>query len=340
MARDGIAGYWQHSTRTPPHLADSDAYARFSAPWVRAITMENEIVGPLVFKERNDCDDANTPAVSIYHTAKTIPDAAPALGDVADLETQTQLLADLIAPTPAILAQQLDLVANYIPQRSERLGEAVGQIGFPTPFFETVLPLHPASRKFTRELVSIAQSSASEVVIRVKKALRCRRPNEFSPQLQPIVPTPGHGTLPSGHSTEAFVVARMLDHLMNDTGYDGGASDWATMLLRQAHRIAVNRTVAGVHFPVDSLAGAALGLMLGDYIVSLAKQDAGEIGAFKFVGSEMGSRDFLFGSYFAGTALQLQDGISELPQNVGLAHGVEDAPTLAWLWTKAMEEWA
>ncbi len=45
------------------------------------------------------------------------------------------------------------------------------------------------------------------------------------------------------------------------------AYDWemyAVQLLRQAARVAVNRQVAGVHFPVDSAAGALLGLTLGD----------------------------------------------------------------------------
>jgi hypothetical protein len=41
-----------------------------------------------------------------------------------------------------------------------------------------------------------------------------------------------------------------------------------TQHYRLAARIAINRTVAGLHYPIDSAAGAVLGTTLGDYLVA------------------------------------------------------------------------
>ncbi|MDN3722197.1 hypothetical protein QW131_30825 [Roseibium salinum] len=40
------------------------------------------------------------------------------------------------------------------------------------------------------------------------------------------------------------------------------------LVRKQAERVAVSRTVAGVHYPVDSWAGALLGQMIGEIILN------------------------------------------------------------------------
>ena len=49
------------------------------------------------------------------------------------------------------------------------------------------------------------------------------------------------------------------------------AANWdryATLFSMVAARVGVNRTVAGVHYPVDTAAGATLGVALGQYMLS------------------------------------------------------------------------
>ena len=124
--------------------------------------------------------------------------------------------------------------------------------------------LHPSRTPRTLELLGMAIQFAVNVEMRFKHELACWRPIEYSPHVQPMITTPGHGSLPSGHATQAYIVAHVLQTLL------GLEPDHPTsvQLLRQAARIATNRVIAGVHFPIDSIAGRLLGTTLGEYFVA------------------------------------------------------------------------
>ena len=66
--------------------------------------------------------------------------------------------------------------------------------------------------------------------------------------------------------------AHLLAVLSNDKGKIAKVFGRTSLCGRQA-RIAVNRTVAGVHFPIDSVAGALLGLTLAEYLVNLCQEN-------------------------------------------------------------------
>ena len=89
----------------------------------------------------------------------------------------------------------------------------------------------------------------------------------MSAQVQPLITTPGHGCLPSGHCTQSYVMAHVLARLLGVRA-PGTGGDREVQLQRLAARIAINRVVAGVHFPVDNLAGRLLGRCLGEYAVT------------------------------------------------------------------------
>lgn len=105
------------------------------------------------------------------------------------------------------------------------------------------------------------------------------RPVDLSPQIQPMILTPGHSAYPSGHATEAFAFATIFAALrLAGEGTANSAlietllgkltpvvetasdTDPVILLYRLAARIADNRTIAGVHYPVDSAHGGVLGL--------------------------------------------------------------------------------
>jgi hypothetical protein len=113
------------------------------------------------------------------------------------------------------------------------------------------------------------------VEMRFKHALGCRRPVEYSPQIQPIITTPLHGTYPMGHAVQAYLCAGLLQWL---GGWDDNHPR-TVQLQRLAARISINRVIAGVHFPVDASAGQAMAQTLLGYF--LARCQAAKAPALK-----------------------------------------------------------
>jgi membrane-associated phospholipid phosphatase len=257
--------------------------------------------------------------------------------NLAGSKLQRQPLVKLQAPTKDQFGKQLALVAAYADLRGDRAAEILAQAGFPMPFWASVIGLHEHRHKKTLQLLDIALMLAIHVEMRFKHIFASPRPVEFSPQIQPLIPTPGHGSWPSGHATEAFLVATVLEALLNAAtpkGKPPNGSASQEQLQRLAARIAVNRTVAGLHFPVDSAAGRLLGTALAEFLVARA------------TGGKLHERGFDAQLYEdkRGAALDFS-----LHQSLDKGHGysrasgastVGLAPLVAWLWEEAVKEWA
>lgn len=246
---------------------------------------------------------------------------------------RAQALVRLRAPDQAVLAQQLDLVAAYADLRSDREPEITAQMGFPGAFWNALLGMAPHRHPRTITLVDLGVALAVHVEMRFKHLFAVRRPVEYSPQIQPMIPTPGHGAWPSGHATEAFVTATLLRALL-DAAAPAVARGSACheQLQRLAARIATNRVVAGLHYPVDSAAGRVLGTTLADFLVA------------RCTGARVRPRGF-DGRLFLGADgepmdLRLSDPLDSGAASVlGPTVNVPAAPMLQWLWQAALQEW-
>jgi hypothetical protein len=162
----------------------------------------------------------------------------------------------------------------------------------------------------------------------------------MSPQLQPMIQTPGHGSLPSGHATEAHIVAYVLWKLLRAAN-PSKPIDTFEQLMRQAARVAINRTIAGVHFPVDSAAGQVLGLALGEYFVHRATGAIGPTATYvswAFTGTAFGAQqDFAWrAQWLIGDKRNPQAGFSS---QISTNEASVAAPLLGQLWTDAVSEW-
>lgn len=163
--------------------------------------------------------------------------------------------------------------------------------------------------------------------MRLKLGFDVPRPVQLSPQIQPVLPTPGHASWPSGHATESYLMAALLNHLLPSDGLRD------VQLKRLAARVAVNRTVAGLHYPVDSAAGRLLGTSLAEFV--RARSGVGAVfHARHFDGSQYPpAEDF-------DPRLPLDGaGAPAYHQRATLAHSLAVSTWLGSLWQLAAAEW-
>jgi hypothetical protein len=220
------------------------------------------------------------------------------------------------------MSEQVRLVFEYAELREDRQAEVLSQIPQLVTYWTSIAGLHPSRTRYTLELMGVAIRLAIQVEMRFKHAFAFPRPVQFSAQVQPMIQTPSHSSFPSGHATEAHCVARTLIAISGR----GEDSPLGRMLLKQAARIAIDRTVAGVHFPIDSGGGQVLGSCLAEYLVSRA------------TGSKFTHRLYDAGAHLDADFLGGPEHDIEAPPQ-GKRYKAAPPGPLAWLWGKASAEW-
>ena len=110
-----------------------------------------------------------------------------------------------------------------------------------------------------------ALSFATAMVVLPWKMYFARpRPSQLETKLDPPISVPAHYSYPSGHSTQAFVIALALSDLFDKQSSIGIRAK------KEAYEVAVNREWAGVHYESDSIAGR----MMAEKIWAKAKSDS------------------------------------------------------------------
>jgi len=340
--RDGIVGTWTPpgSTPTAMNLDDPD-YLVLWEPAVRASIIDFDLVSKLGF--------INTSSATKDQMTLTNVELASGGPNYA-----YNPLVVITRPPKQVFATQLTFVNAYSDLREDRAYEILSQLTGPVAFLGSIPFLNPDRTRYTLELLAAAVRLANYTEMRFKHALACRRPNEYSPQVQPMIMTPSHGTYPMGHATEAFIAAYVLLMLLQSKTGSVYAADtsWGTQLMRLAARVAANRIVAGLHFPVDAAVGTVLGLTLGQYFVNRCTGGTNYI-AWAFDGSQFPSGspppddgDYYWTSFFDET----QSPPTQIPANPyatpvvdGSGNPVKQPLTasniLAKIWNLAAGEW-
>ena len=104
--------------------------------------------------------------------------------------------------------------------------------------------------------------------------------------------------------------------------------------------MAINRTIAGVHFPVDSAAGQMLGLQLAQYLVRRAT-GGGTYSSWEFIGGSYPQYlDFDWRRLYASSSTQPDPALAGYGALINASESTAASGPLGWLWTQALQEWS
>ncbi|MCW5701312.1 MAG: phosphatase PAP2 family protein [Bradyrhizobium sp.] len=245
------------------------------------------------------------------------------------------LIAEVGRPKQATFKDQIEMVLSWAELRNERATEILGQIDPQYAFWSSIVFMRSDQHRRTFELINMMLQLCVYVEMRFKHALGCWRPVEYNAQVQPMITTPGHGSFPMGHGTNAYAVAHVIKALLKLNTTNPKHAGLIDQLDRQAARISTNRVIAGVHFPVDSMAGRMLGEAIGEFFVGRCVGGK-RFKRRRFIASGIDAAPTTDFNPFASN--QTLGGGAFYAENTGPT--IPKSPLLEYVWGKALEEWA
>ncbi|MBN9087367.1 MAG: phosphatase PAP2 family protein [Reyranella sp.] len=154
------------------------------------------------------------------------------------------------------LADQAVGVVNASLDRADRALEICDQATAPGAlnYWTGLIRINPSQDRSAWLLMLVARKIGEYVAMGLKAHYRMRRPSQVYPYILPIIDPPDTPSFPSSHSLQAHLISNVLMAALTPPA--AGASQTAVALDHLAHRVARNREIAGVHYPMDSACGA------------------------------------------------------------------------------------
>lgn len=150
-------------------------------------------------------------------------------------------------------------------QRADALSEILCQKDEFISYFMGLLDASPSSHPATYKLMHIANLFAAFMAMYYKGLYNRARPSQLYSMLLPPVSVPGHASYPSGHATQANLIARCASLALQ---YNPRKDK--PRLIQELHglaaRIGRNREIGGFHYRSDTKAGQHLAGKIFDFI--------------------------------------------------------------------------
>jgi hypothetical protein len=149
------------------------------------------------------------------------------------------------------------LVIAASNERADALAEILSQSNEFISYFLNMMTARPGAYPATTKVLSIASLVGTFVAMYFKNLYGRPRPSQLCPALLPPIEIPGHASFPSGHSTQAHLMALCMQDVFNKLPQPNTMNTMVDDLWTLADCIARNREIAGLHYPSDSAAGIA-----------------------------------------------------------------------------------
>lgn len=146
--------------------------------------------------------------------------------------------------------EQLRQILDQSDNREERFSEVLDQhtAEGSIKYWLGMLMIDPVSAPATHQLIRVARRIGELAAMCLKQHYREARPSQVCPVIVPMIDPPVTPAFPSGHALQSHLISRCLDAAGRPWGQ-------RQLLFELSRRIAENRVIAGLHYPLDNEAG-------------------------------------------------------------------------------------
>jgi membrane-associated phospholipid phosphatase len=169
-----------------------------------------------------------------------------------------------------------NLVTAAQDERADALAEILSQADEFISYFLNLMTARPTAYPATTRVLNAANLVALFVAMNWKSQFNRPRPSQLCPALLPPIVVPGHASYPSGHSTQAHLMALCMGQVFAQlpSTQQPLMQPIQADLWVLADRIARNREIAGLHYPSDTAAGVVLANQILPLLSGMASSSA------------------------------------------------------------------